>query len=215
MISNLKPLKKTFFATACMMCWFIGLSQGDTSTFKAQIALGLNSPSKEGFVSTFESKSINLPTVNLGVQYMFKPKLGAKLDFGFNRLSNLDNTPEFKINYTRINAQLVYNASRLFGYLPQRIGVFPHAGPGFAFVTPLAGYLQNKTSFLNVMGGLEFHYGLSDTVSAYVDTSYILGFADDFSPVSSGFGSFNGNILTVTVGLSLSLSGCYYCQRHE
>ena len=215
MTSNFKPLKKTFFATACMMCWFIGLSQGDTSTFKAQIALGLNSQSKDGFVSDFESKSISLPTVNLGVQYMFKPKLGAKLDFGFNRFTNLDNTPEFKVNYSRINTQLVYNASRFFGYISPRIGVFPHAGPGFTFVTPLAGYQENKTSFLNVMGGLELHYGLSNTVSAYADASYVLGFADDFSPVSSGFGSFNGNILTVTVGLSLSLSGCYYCERNE
>lgn len=215
MTSNFKPFKKTFFVTAFILCCFIGLSQGDTSTFKAQLALGVNSPSANGFVSTFESKSINLPTVNLGVQYMFKPKIGAKLDFGFNRFSNLDNTPEFKINYTRINTQLVYNASRVFGYLPPRIGIFPHAGPGFTFVKPLGDYPQNKTSFLNVMGGLELHYGLSDTVSAYFDTSYVFGFGDDFNPVSSGFGSFNGNILTVTIGISLSLSGCYYCERNE
>ena len=213
MISNFEPFKSIFFAIILLMCAFSSWCQGDTSTFKVQFALGVNSPSKEGFVSNFEPKSISLPAVNMGVQYMFKPNLGAKLDFGFNRFTNLDNTPEFKINYSRINTQLVYNATRLFGYLPPRIGVFLHAGPGFTFIKPLGEYPENKRSFLNVMGGLELHYGLSDAVSAYVDTSYILGFGDDFSPVSSGFGSFNGNILTVTIGLSLSLSGCYYCER--
>lgn len=194
MTSKLKLIKPTFFVATLMMCCFVGLSQDDTSTFKAQFALGVSSPSEDGFVSNFESKSINLPTVNLGVQYMFRPKLGAKLDFGFNRFTNLEETPEFKVNYVRINTQLVYNASRLFGYLPPRIGIFSHAGPGFTSVKPLGDYPQNKTSFLNVVGGLELHYGLTDAISAYLDTSYVLGFGDDFSPIPSGFGSFNGNI---------------------
>lgn len=215
MSSNLKPFKTLFLFITFVWCAFLGHAQGDTSTFKAQLALGLNSPSTDGFVGGFESKSINFPSVNLGVQYMFKPKLGAKLDFGFNSFSNLDNTPDFKVNYTRINTQLVYNASRLFGYLPPRIGLFPHAGPGFTFVKPLRDYAENKASFLNVMGGLEVHYGLTDAVSLYLDTSYILGFGDDFSPIANGFGSFNGDVLTVTIGISLSLSGCYYCARNE
>lgn len=211
MISNLKFLKKTLAVAIFIMCCFIGVSQGDTGAFKAQFALGVNNPSPDGFVSPFEPKVINIPTVNLGFQYMFKPKLGAKLDFGFNRFSNLNNTTEFKVNYTRLNLQLTYDVGRVFGYLPTRFSIFPHAGAGFTFVKPLGDYPQNKTSFLNVMGGLEIHYGLSNTVSIYLDTSYILGFGEDFDPVSSGFGSFNGDVLTVTVGVSLSLSGCYYC----
>ena len=198
----------------CTSC-FLGFSQGETSTFKAQIGLGFNSPSSDGFVSTFQSKSVNMPTVNLGVQYMFRPKFGAKLDFGYSRFSNKDNTPAFKVNYSRINAQLVYDASRLFGTASSRIGVFPHAGLGFSFIKPLGNYPENKTSFMNLMGGVEFHFGLTDSVSLYLDTSYIYGFGDDFAPVSTGFGSFNGDLLTVSVGVSLSLSGCYYCERHE
>lgn len=207
MTLSLKLYKDIFFIFIMFVSCFLGVSQAETSTFKAQLALGVNSPSASGFVSTFESKSINLPTVNLGLQYMFKPKLGAKLDFGFNRFSNLDNT--------RINVQLVYDASRLFGYLPLQIGIFPHVGPGFSFVKPLANYPENKTSFLNVMGGLELHYGISNSISLYVDTSYIAGFGNDFDPISTGFGSFNGNVLTVSFGISLSLSGCYYCERNE
>lgn len=190
---------------------FLGFSQNDTSTFKAQFALGVNSPSSDGFVSDFEAKSVNFPSINLGLQYMFKSPFGAKLDFGYNRFSNLDDTPEFKVNYTRINAQLVYDTYNLFGALPQNMGVFIHAGPGFSMVKPLGDYPENNTSFFNAMAGMEFHYGISDTLSIYLDTSYILGFGKDFNPVSDGFGSFNGNLLTISIGASISLSGCYYC----
>ncbi|GGK21640.1 hypothetical protein GCM10007962_14770 [Yeosuana aromativorans] len=211
MITSFRNYKHTIFAIVFACFAFSVRSQVDTSTLKAQIALGINSPSSSGFVNNFESKSINFPTVNLGVQYMFSRILGAKLDFGFNRFSNLDNTPEFKVNYTRLNAQLVLNATNGLGFLPFKTGVFVHAGPGFSFIKPLGNYPENKISYLNVMAGMEFHYGLSDSMSLYLDGSYIAGFSDDFNPVTDGYGSFNGNMLTITVGLSLSLTGCYYC----
>ena len=191
------------FATLCF-------SQSDTSTFKAQFAFGVNSPSSNGFVSNFEANSVNFPTINLGLQYMFNPLVGAKLDLGYNRFSNAKNTPEFKTNYTRINAQLVYNASNLLG-LYNNFGTFLHAGPGISMIKPLGDYGENKTTFLNAMAGVEFHYGVSDKLSLYLDTSYILGFGKDFNPINEGFGSFNGNLLTITVGASISLSGCKYC----
>ena len=189
---------------------FLGLSQGDTKTVKAQFALGINSPSSNGFVEGFESNSVNFPTINLGIQYMFAPKMGAKLDLGYNRFSNTSNSAEFKTNYTRINGQFVYDLSGVLSFL-NRIGAFVHAGPGISIVKPLGNYGDNKTTYLNGMGGLEFHYGVSDKLSVFIDTSYILGFGEEFNPQQSGFGSFNGNLLTVTIGASISLSGCYYC----
>lgn len=211
MITSFRNYKSRVFTIVFMCYGFLAFSQVDTSTLKAQVALGINSPSSSGFVSNFESKSINFPTINLGVQYMFSRTLGAKLDFGYNRFSNLNNTPEFKVNYTRLNAQLVLNATNNLGFLPFKTGVFVHAGPGFSFIKPLGNYPENKTSYLNIMAGMEFHYALSDSMSLYIDGSYIAGFSDDFNPVTDGYGSFNGNMLTLTVGLSLSLTGCYYC----
>ena len=207
---NFKIFKIRFLSFIFALSGFYGFSQGDTSTVKAQFALGVNSPSQSGFVDSFESKSINFPSINLGIQYMFKPRLGAKLDFGYNRFSNLSNTPQFKVNYTRLNAQLVFDATRVINLSP-KMGTFIHAGPGFSTIKPLGNYTQNDTSFLNAMGGVEFHYGISDTLSIYLDGSYILGFGKDFNPISDGFGSFNGNILTLTIGASISLSGCQYC----
>ncbi len=211
MTSNFKIYKRIFFSIIFLSFSFLGFSQSNTSTVKTQFALGVNSPSANGFVSNFEAKSINFPSINLGIQYMFKPQFGAKLDFGYNRFSNLNNTPDFKVNYTRLNAQLVYDASKIFSFLPQRVGTFVHGGPGFSTIKPLGNYTQNDNSFLNVMAGMEFHYGVSDKLSVYLDASYILGLGKAFNPEANGFGSFNGNVLTITIGASISLSGCQYC----
>lgn len=204
--------KKYLIAILLSCSFFILMSQNAKSVLKAQVALGMNNPSSSGFVDTFEAKPINFPTVNLGLQYMFKEQLGAKFDFGFNRFSNSDDSPEFKDNYSRLNIQFVYDATPL-GFLPPRVGLVGHAGPGYTFVKPLGIYSDNNISFLNVMAGLEIHYGLSDTVSVFTDASYIYGFAKDFDPVTDGYGSFNGNLTTITFGVSFSLSGCYYCNQ--
>jgi len=195
-----------------LFCWSSGFSQGDTSKIKTQIGLGINSPSSNGFVTSFKGKSINFPTVNLGLQYMLKPKLGVKLDYGFNRISNENNFPEFKLNYSRINLQAVYDASRLLS-ISHRMGTFIHAGPGISMIKPLGNYGNNTTSFFNALGGVEWHYGISDSLTVFVDTSYVWGLGEDFNPVASGFGSFNGNLFTATFGISISLSGCYFCGK--
>jgi hypothetical protein len=187
-------------------------SQDAKSKLKAQIAIGVNSPSNNGFVTTFEAKPINFPTVNLGLQYMFKEQLGAKFDFGFNRFSNAGDTPEFKDNYSRLNIQFVYDATPL-GFLPPRIGLVAHVGPGYTFLKPLGNYADNNLSFLNLTGGLEIHYGMSETISLFTDVSYIYGLGKDFDPITDGYGSFNGNLTTITFGISFSLSGCYYCNQ--
>ncbi len=190
-------------------------AQRETNKWKAQIALGVNNPSQSSFVENYKGKSINFPTVNLGIQNMFSDQIGVKLDFSYNRISNDDGSPEFKLNYSRINAQLVYDPTNSLNFMPVRMGVVLHAGPGYSFVKPLGNFGNNKTSFFNAMGGFELHYGLAERLSLYMDTSYILGFAKDFDPVSEGFGSLNGNLLTLTFGITFSLSGCQYCNNNE
>ena len=207
---------ETFKSILSILCIglisFSGFSQSETSTWKAQIAFGINSPNQNAFVSTFEARPINFPTINLGVQRMFSRTIGAKLDFGYNRLTHASNSPEFKVNYSRINAQFVYDPTNMLTFLPRKFAVIAHAGPGYTFVRPLGDYTDNRTSFLNLMAGLEFHYGIAQGVSAYVDTSYIYALSSDYNNNIDGFGTYNGNLLTVSVGVSVSLSGCYFCE---
>ena len=206
---------KTIKLTICLfligLISFSGFSQSETSTWKAQFAIGINSPSQSAFVSNFEAKPINFPTVHIGLQRMFSKNFGAKLDFGYNRLSNASNSPEFKVNYSRVNAQAVYDVGSLVR-LPNKFAIMTHAGPGFTFVKPLGNFTDNKESFLNVMAGFEFHYGLSQSLSVFLDTSYIYAFSGNYKNVADGSGTYNGNLLTATIGISISLSGCYYCE---
>lgn len=195
----------------CLLSFSFSHGQLDESKWKLQFALGINSPSQDGFVESFVGKSTNFPTINIGVQNMLTQKIGVKLDAGHNRISNEDDTPEFKLNYTRINTQLVYDTTTLISIFPLGMGLVFHAGPGYSMIKPLGDFGNNKKGFINIMGGVELHYALSKTVSTYVDGSYILGFGKDFDPLTSGYGSFNGDLLTVTLGLSVSLSGCKYC----
>ena len=207
--SRIKPL---IAFTLFTLYTFNGFSQNDTSTWKAQFAIGVNSPEQSAFVSNFEGKSVNFPTFNIGVQRMFSRTFGAKLDYGYNRISDAGDSPEFKVNYSRINAQAVYDAGSLLNFLPRRFALVAHGGPGFTFVKSLGDYPDNDTSFLNAMLGIEFHYGLSETLSVFLDTSYIHSFSSGYGDLTSGFGTFNGSLFTVTLGISISLSGCYYCE---
>jgi hypothetical protein len=204
------------FKKASVSIFFIvisisSFSQSETSKWKVQLALGINSPNSSGFVTGFEAKPINFPTINLGVQHMFRRQFGAKLDFGYNRFSNDDSSPYFKVNYSRINAQFIYDPTPIMTFLPIGFGVVAHAGPGFSMIKPLGQYGENKTTYLNFMGGIEFHYSITQLLTVYLDTSYIYGMSGDFDPVTDGYGSFNGNLFTATIGVSYSLSGCYYC----
>ena len=185
----------------------------DTSKWKALFAVGFNYPTTDGFVEGTYAQSINFPTVNLGVQHMFKKEYGVKLDYGFNRFKLDEVSPEVKINYSRINVQFVFDPSDYIGFLPPRIRTILHAGPGYSFVKPLGNLGDNKQSYLNLMGGLEVHYALSEKVSVYVDTAYIYGLTslDDYDPVLSGLGAFNGSVFNMTIGLAVSLSGCQFC----
>lgn len=211
MTSNFKHIKSLLVCVFMVFVTAALTAQRDTNKWKAQLALGFNNPSQSGFVADFESKPINFPTVNLGIQHMFKSQLGAKVDFGFNRFSSEDSSPEFKTNYTRLNLQVVYDPTETLTFLPERMGLVAHAGPGYSFVKPLGNYSGNDVSFLNAMAGLEVHYAFNRRMSFYTDVSYILGFGKDFDPITEGYGAFNGNLLTVTFGITFSLSGCQYC----
>ncbi len=210
----MNSIYKTYiFLCIGFLCSFNALGQDETAKWKLQIALGGNNPLPSGFSDGIFAQSINLPTVNIGIQHMFAREFGAKLDIGFNRFKNGDGSPEFKTNYTRLNAQFVYDPTPRLHFLPRAMRVVFHAGPGISFVQPLGNVGQNKLTYLNALIGGEIHYGISEKLSIFVDGSYVFGFSGkDLTTFSNGgLGAFGGNLMYATIGLSVSLSGCYYC----
>lgn len=177
-----------------------------------RIAIGVNNPIDDRSNDGYFTNYLNFPTVNIGVQHMFKRDWGARLDFGFNRSSNADGSEEFKLNYSRVNAQIVYNATNVLRFLPDRLEMFAHAGPGLSFTSPLAPYSNNSYTYLNLLAGGEIHYRLSRRVTIFTDLSYALSLAgeDKYDINVDGF-SFNGDLLYLTFGITFALSGCQYC----
>ena len=208
---GIKLKYKLFLGLLVIMC-FKTFSQRATEQWKGQVALGINNPIDNGENDGYYTKYINIPSVNLGLQHMFSESLGAKLDVGFNRSRNADSSLEFKLNYTRINAQMVFNSKDLLSFLPEHIWLVAHAGPGVSFTNPLGDFANNKYTYLNGLAGVELHYRLSRELSIYGDVSYALSLSnkEKYNLNVDGF-SFNGDLIYATFGLSFSLSGCGYC----
>ena len=203
----------TTFLVALIAFQWLNAQRIDNNTWKAQIALGINSPSKVGFINTAPAQSLNFPTVNLGIQHMFSKTIGAKLDYGFNRFRSESNNPEFKVNYSRINAQFVYNFKPMLTFLPEPMALVAHTGPGLSTAKPLGTLGDNKQSYFNWNAGIELHYAINRKVALYADLSYIYGFSnlENYNPESNGLGAFNGSVINLTFGASIALSGCRYC----
>lgn len=187
----------------------------DTDRWRAVFSVGVNSPESNGFVNGSYAKSINFPTINLGLQHFITRELGVKVDYGFNRFTNDEDTPEFKINYSRINIQALFDPTDLLGFFPPFLRTVVHAGPGYSIVKPLGNLGDNKQSYLNANVGIEFNYALSDKVAIFTDASYIYGFTslDDYNPALSGLGAFNGSVFNLTFGVAISVGRCRYCYK--
>jgi len=190
----------------------LSTAQRAEERWKLQASLGLNNPIDVDDRDGYFSEYVNFPTINLGVQHMFSNNLGAKLDLGYNRSKSAERSKEFKLNYTRINAQLLYDFKDILTFLPAPIGVVGHAGPGISMTTPLGADTNNTYTYPNILGGLELHYRVSETLSVFVDGSYALSLSgkDKYRPAVHGY-SFNGDLMYVAIGVSVSLSGCNYC----
>lgn len=187
-------------------------AQRDVEQWKMQLAVGVNNPIDKIKNDGYFTKYINFPSFNIGVQHMFSENLGAKLDLSYSKSSNADASLPFKLNYTRINAQAVYDFKDIINFLPSRVGLVGHAGPGVSMTKPLGEFVNNTYTYLNLMGGLEIHYRLGESYSVFVDGSYALSpfFNQKYDPVIDGF-SFHGDIMYIMLGVSISLSGCHYC----
>lgn len=212
MAAYLQAQKIIFLLALGILVTTLSYAQRDSEVWKLQLAVGINNPMEKAGNVGYYSKYVNFPTVNIGLQHMFSESLGAKLDVGFNRASNHDTSFEYKLNYTRVNTQIVYNLRSVLGFLPERIALVAHAGPGISFTQPLGNFSDNKYTYLNALGGMELHYGLSKSLSIYTDLGYVYSLAgkNKYDVNVDGF-SYKDDLIYATFGISISLNGCNYC----
>ncbi len=188
-------------------------------TLTMDLGLGINNPSNH-FAPLYNAKPINGLTVDAGIRYMFMQKLGVKADVGFNRYSSDEASINFKANFTRLNLQLYYNIwDDFYNFqirLPERLGLFLHAGAGMSFINPInEPFINNQSNNFNYMAGFAVHYAISDKTAVYIDASNIYNIGQKTS--------YEGTLLTdqektqlfnLTFGVTISInSKCYYCNN--
>lgn len=215
MTSKFKTQNLYWLLVVAFLMTSVSVAQRDVEKWKLKVALGVNKTRADGESPGYYSGYINFPTINIGLQHMFSNSLGAKLDLGYNRSYNAENSLPFKLNYTRVNAQLVYDFTSLLPFLPYNIGIVGHAGPGVSMTKPLGNDANNTYTYPNAMLGFELHYRISKSLSIYGDASYVysLSNASHYDVNTDGF-SFRGDLAYVALGLAISLDGgngsCYF-----
>jgi len=206
--------KKHFLLLMFITTFNFAFTQSETEVLRLQVGLGVNSPLGADIAPQFDAKIVNLPSVQFGLRYMFKRNLGAKLDIHYNRFSSTGTDRTFKLNYTRVNLEGVYNVSDKLKFLSARSSLMVHLGPGISVSKPLGIYSANNATFLNLNVGVAYEYALSKRVSLFSDFNYTHSFAtkDAYDVLTDGY-SFNGAMIQVSIGVSVALSGCKYCEE--
>ena len=205
--------KKHFLLLMLITTFNFAFAQSETEVFRLQIGLGVNSPLGADIAPQFDAKIVNIPSVQFGLRYVFKRNLGAKLDIHYNRFSSTGTDRAFKLNYTRVNLEGVYNVSDKLKFLSTRSRIMVHLGPGLSMSKPLGIYSAHSATFLNLNAGVAYEFALSKRVSLFSDLNYTHSFASEnaYDVIIDGY-SFNGAMIQVSVGISMALSGCKYCE---
>jgi OOP family OmpA-OmpF porin len=154
--------------------------------------------------------NLNSFHADLGVRYMFNPKFGLKLDFGYDQFQNGDNNSlDFKSRYIRTNLQGVINLGRALNFetWTNTFGLLLHGGLGASQLTSKTGF-DGEDYMINGILGLTAQVRLSDRVALTGDLTGIVNAQqnwnfDGMGPAPTGV--FDGGLLNASLGLTFYL----------
>src|SRR6478735_10190361 len=92
---------------------------------------GLNKPTR-AMSPEYSTSTLNAFHADLGVRYMFDPKFGLKLDFGYDKFQEREDTAPFETDYLRTSLQGVINVGRALNFenWTNTLGLLAHGGVG-------------------------------------------------------------------------------------
>ncbi|WP_269235815.1 OmpA family protein [Flavobacterium flavigenum] len=170
---------------------------------------GVNKPTR-AMTPGYYTAGINPFHVDLGVRYMFSPKFGLKLDFGYDQFREKNDSPEFESRYLRTSLQGVVNLGRALNFetWTNTVGLLVHGGFGASQITSKNG-LDGEDYMANAILGLTGQIKLSDRVALTGDLTGIINaqqnFAFDGMSASGTGGAFDGILINASVGLTFYL----------
>ena len=169
---------------------------------------GVNKPTRT-MTPGYSTSTLNPFHGDLGVRYMFNPKFGVKMDFGYDQFNERDNTAPFESRSIRTSLQGVVNIGRALNFetWTNTIGILAHGGFGVAQLTSKNGFEGEDYMAQGIMGltgqiRLSNHVALTGDLTGIVNGRQNHNF-DGMSPTSTG--SFDGVLLNASVGLTFYL----------
>ena len=169
---------------------------------------GVNKPTRT-LTPGYSTSTLNPFHADLGVRYMFNPKFGLKLDFGYDQFQERDDTAEFESRQIRTSLQGVINIGRALNFetWTNTFGLLAHGGVGVSQLTSDNGFDGEDYMGHGILG-LTGQIRLSNSVALTGDLTGLVNGRqnhnfDGMSTTSTG--SFDGVLLNASVGLTFYL----------
>lgn len=212
-------MKKKLASLTFLVLSFVANAQNETTIepstdkpeynqWSVELNGGVNNPSR-AMTSGYYTAGINPFHADLGVRYMFSPKFGLKLDFGYDQFKEKNNSPEFESKYLRTSLQGVINLSRALNFetWTNTFGLLIHGGFGASQISSKDG-LDGEDYMVNGILGLTGQIKLSNRVALTGDLSGIINAQQDFNfdgISTTKTGAFDGILMNASVGLTIYL----------
>ncbi|MGQ7944488.1 OmpA family protein [Flavobacterium sp. WC2509] len=214
-------MKKLFTSSAIFMLALVASAQDMTTTstkavvdnteynkWSIELNGGLNKPIRT-MTAGYTTGPVNFFHGDLGARYMFSPKFGLKLDFGYDKFQEGDDTPQFESTYLRTDLQAVINLSRALNFetWTNTIGLLVHGGFGVSQLTSENGF--NGEDYMgNGIIGLTGQLRLSDRIALTGDLTGIVNAKQNFNfdgMRAAGPSTVDGMLLNASIGLTFYL----------
>jgi OOP family OmpA-OmpF porin len=173
---------------------------------------GINKPLR-AMTAGYSTATLNPFHADLGVRYMFSPQFGLKLDFGYDKFQERDNTAPFESKLIRTSLQGVINLGRALNFetWTNTIGLLAHGGFGVSQLSADNGF-SGKDYMGHGILGLTGQIKLSNSVALTGDLSGLVYGRQNYNFDGKGLahtGSLDGVTLNASVGLT------FYLGKHE
>jgi len=213
-------MKKKFASLSLLILSFAASAQ-DTSTtsvnsiekdpfdkWSIELNGGVNKPLR-AMTAGYSTATLNPFHVDLGARYMFNPKFGLKLDVGYDKFQERDNTAPFESTLLRTSLQGVINLGRTLNFetWTNTIGLLAHGGVGVSQLTAENGF-RGKDYMGHGILGLTGQIRLGNSVALTGDLSGLVYGRQNYNFDGKGAartGALDGVTLNASVGLTFYL----------
>ncbi|MBK0368566.1 OmpA family protein [Flavobacterium agrisoli] len=207
-ITSLSVLLLSFAAQAQTATESEMANNNDYNHWSIELNGGLNKPFRT-FTPGYYTESISPWHGDVGVRYMFNPKFGLKLDYGYDQFSEADTSLEFDSRYMRLDLQGVVNLGRTLNFetWTNTLSLLAHGGFGVGQLTADDGF-DGEDYTANAIMGLTGQIRLGNRVALTGDLSGIMNLKQNqnFDGMSRARTSgVDGVILNASVGLTFYL----------